>query len=112
VRKDWPHLRTRYFDTHPVIGVHIRRTDLNRVLAGDRSHYVSPTSLFIGRMRHLLATCPDAMFFLSTDDRQEEERILAELPAGYSPNPKRTAAGIQRRESGRPRRLAALAEHG
>ncbi len=63
----------------PVVGVHIRRTDLVLV-AGDTPEQISPTALFVRRMRELVDADPSTLFFLATDDRAEAERLLAEFP--------------------------------
>lgn len=78
VREPLDELQERHFQGRRVVGVHIRRSDL--VVAGDPSRFVSPTSMFVERMRRLAEQWPDVMFFLSTDDSEDKDRLFAELP--------------------------------
>ena len=64
----------RYFRNNQVIGVHIRRTDYFSYLGQD-PWAVAPTGLFIRRMSRILKTNPKTMFFLATDDKNEEKII-------------------------------------
>ena len=59
---------TRDFSAHPV-GVHIRRTD-NLPAIGKSS-----TEAFISSMDQELETHPDTVFYLATDDREEEAAL-------------------------------------
>lgn len=52
-----------------IIGVHIRRTDHVAAIAG------SKTEDFIARMNKVLKDNPDTVFYLATDDFDEEKRI-------------------------------------
>ncbi len=54
-----------------MIGLHIRRTD------NLRSIDVSPTDLFIRRMKRLLAEEPSTRFFLATDSVAEREMLIS-----------------------------------
>jgi hypothetical protein len=54
------------------IGVHIRRTD-------NPGQQLSPTELFIARMRQEIEKCPETNFFLATDDPAEEDRLMHEF---------------------------------
>lgn len=56
------------------VGVHIRRTD-NQPAIGKSS-----TDAFLHAMQQELRTDPDTMFYLATDDRQEEERLREAFP--------------------------------
>lgn len=59
-----------YFQSHEVIGVHIRRKDL--MPPGGSSWEVSPTYLFIHEMQKAVSRNSDVRFFLATDDRDEK----------------------------------------
>ena len=58
------------FNGH-VVGVHIRRTD------NASSIKFSPTSVFIDLMRNELNQNKDTLFFLATDDLEEEKLLLS-----------------------------------
>ena len=57
-----------------VVGVHIRRTDNRYSIQG------SPTSAFISRMQIEQQINPDAVFFLATDDPEEEQILKLHFP--------------------------------
>ncbi len=57
-----------------VYGIHIRRTD-NWV-----STKYSPTKLFISKIKEDLAINPNQMFYLATDDLNEEKNIIKQFP--------------------------------
>lgn len=76
------------------VGVHIRRTD-NQPAIGKSS-----TDAFIRSMHRELSLHPDTMFYLATDDRQEEELLRARFPDRILSNQNRclrrdTKEGIQ-----------------
>lgn len=56
------------------VGVHIRRTD-NQPAIGKSS-----TDAFLSSMRRELLQDPDTMFYLATDDKEEEEVLRREFP--------------------------------
>jgi hypothetical protein len=68
------------FKQHRIVGVHIRRTDLIIPLFGNRPHKASPTRMFIGHMKTLLADDPNTLFFLATDDAREQHIIMERFP--------------------------------
>jgi hypothetical protein len=88
VRRALEELIAREFAGRPVVGVHIRRTDL--VLAGTPPAVISPTARFLRRMRERVAAEPATRFFLATDDREEEERLAATFPGRVFTHPKRS----------------------
>ncbi len=65
------------------VGVHIRRTD-NRPAIGKSS-----IEAFIYSMKKELETAPDTMFYLATDDREEESRLRKVFPEKILSNQKR-----------------------
>jgi hypothetical protein len=66
------------------IGLHIRRTD--------HSHSISksPTSLFADRIDAEIKINPEALFFLATDDPEEETFLLRKYPNKIITHPKKT----------------------
>lgn len=58
----------RYFTPH-TIGIHIRRTDNGPSIAK------SPLSLFVDAMRREIDLCPDAKFYVATDDNATKEEL-------------------------------------
>ena len=87
VRKTLEELKKKYFINNRVVGVHIRRADF--MLAGAPPHFVSPTDLFIERIRQLIKIHPSAIFFLSTDDLKEQRVFLDEFKEKVFCAPKR-----------------------
>lgn len=76
------------------IGVHIRRTD-NKPAIGKSS-----TDAFCKSMKEALASDPETMFYLATDDLSEEEHLRNEFPGKIISNQNRdlsrdSIAGIQ-----------------
>ena len=67
-------IQEQYFKDKQVVGIHIRRSDYFSYLRQDPKS-VAPTELFIKSMLRILKTNPKAMFFLATDDKNEEEII-------------------------------------
>lgn len=64
----------RQFSSHN-IGVHIRRTDNGPAISK------SSTQAFLSSMEKELALHPDTMFYLATDDMQEEAALRKAFPA-------------------------------
>jgi len=76
------------------VGVHIRRTD-NKPSIGKSS-----TDAFLSSMRQELEADPDTLFYLATDDMEEEARLREVFPSRILSNQKRclrrdSAEGIQ-----------------
>lgn len=74
---------TKDFGPHSV-GVHIRRTD-NAISMGKSS-----TEAFIEEMNKELSTHPETVFYLATDDRQEEARLRSLFPGRIISNQNRS----------------------
>jgi hypothetical protein len=66
------------------IGIHIRRTDHSRSISK------SPTSLFAARMDAEIKINPEVLFFLATDDPEEEVYLLRTYPNKIITYPKKT----------------------
>jgi hypothetical protein len=75
VRNTVNNIHERYFEGHEVVGVHIRMTD-HLYWAKKDPALISPTDLFIDRMERILETSPGTRFFLATDDKKAENRIM------------------------------------
>lgn len=58
-------------DSSNLIGIHIRRGD------NQKSISMSPTQLFIDSIRLELMSNPKAKFYLATDSKQDEERLIS-----------------------------------
>jgi len=86
VRRELDELLATNFDGRPIVGVHVRRSDLR--LAGDSGQVVSPTALFIEKMRRLVAADAATAFFLSSDDPREEETLRQAFPDRVFLHPK------------------------
>jgi hypothetical protein len=68
------------------VGVHIRRHDL--ILVGETPHTISPTARFVARMRRLVEDDPEVVFFVATDDGEEERSLRDEFPGRVLSHPK------------------------
>lgn len=84
---------TEDFPPH-TFGVHVRRTDHIPAMES------STTGAFILSMEKKLEDCPDAAFYLATDDESEERKLRRAFPGKIISNPSRTLdrnceAGIQ-----------------
>jgi len=86
VRRELAELLASHFDGRPIVGVHVRRGDLH--LAGDAASAVSPTTLFVERMRRLVVADAATAFFLSSDDPHEEEALRRAFPGRVFLHPK------------------------
>jgi hypothetical protein len=92
-------IQKRYFEGYTVVGIHIRRTD--HLSFGKKDHkLVCPTDLFIEAMERILKADPGTKFFLSTDDKNEEKRIIQRFPGVVIVHEKEevrrdTASGMQ-----------------
>jgi hypothetical protein len=73
-------IEDRYFRNNHVIGIHMRRTDHFSWNSRQDPGSVSPTELFIRRMRRILKDNSKTKFFLSTDDKNEEKVIKNLFP--------------------------------
>lgn len=62
------------YEGHPVIGIHVRRTDHTLAIEN------SPLSLFIGQMKSILEEKPDTCFYLATDDENVEQQLSKRFP--------------------------------
>jgi hypothetical protein len=73
-----------YRGAGPLVGVHIRRTDLTG------SAVTSPTALFLAAMRERLAADGSTRFFLATDDPDEEAEVKGQFPGRIITHAKRS----------------------
>ncbi len=79
VQKAVGEFQKRFFEGQHVVGIHIRRTD--HLSFDKRDHKkICPTDFFIEAIERILKARSGTKFFLSTDDKKEEQRIMRLFP--------------------------------